>query len=375
MADPIGIAIVGTVYGADVTIDEGISVQTFSMVSSPDWWYHACDVHNVHLQIEVKAAGYEPYRVSVDIPAGGCQIRIGYPQVGDPPTINLPGLVKTQPKPPDPPKPGTLPPLIVRGNDFVDAAGKRIVLNGIDGFCDFGLFLAGRLGELDNQYRQAVELGFNVRRVWSQGSASQNGVLELNPATTPEYYFKVSEFQRWANDRGIIPLMTCFIDNQVVQSPIGHWSAMCNAMNPSTGLCSGFNQWSKNASNFGPQDLPAPKAGIIWSRGSDVDDVMTPQNGATFSELHSTRVSNSRSLMDATASPPYMQSHGATVCAMTEGIPFDSNSEPLWGWNFGAGYRILWGLAVFHNRQSQRGEMLSEGTAKCGAAWTNAIRL
>jgi len=263
-----------------------------------------------------------------------------------------------------------------RGNDFVDAQGQRIVLAGCDMFLAYRQFFDGGAAALVPFVMESRALGFTVWRIFMQGSAKQNQVLELSPRETGYYDF-VRLFVETLNANGIIPLLTAFVDNQDVQSPISHWTKLGDRVQGTACLLSGFNQWSKNKSDFDPWALPSPGPGIIWSRGSDVDDTITDPRGAPASELHATRTSFDRALMDATASPPFMRSKGAGMCWMTEGNPFgdDRGYSVTEAWALGRAYSILWALAVFHNRQSQRGLLMTDETAMRGAAWVHGMRL
>jgi len=272
-----------------------------------------------------------------------------------------------------------------RGNEFVDASGNRIVLAGVDMFPALRFFKDGGPEALKPFFAESARLGFQVWRVWSQGSKRQNNFLDLSPKEAG-YYDAIRPFADLCNANGIAPLLTGYVDNQDVQSPLGHWSELGKRLVGSKTLLSGFNQWTKNQQKdssgnyvFKPQDLPSPGAGLIWSRGSDVDDVMTHPKGAPAGELHATRQSFDRALMDATASPPTMRKpeNGYGMCWMTEGNPFgDSNGySEQQAWCLGRGYSILWALAVFHNRQSQFGQLMTEPTAKCAAAWVKGMQL
>ncbi len=257
-----------------------------------------------------------------------------------------------------------------RGNDFVDAAGKRIVFPAVDAFFAFRLYRDGGPDALRPFFEESNRLGFKAWRMWSQASKAQNGVDSLSPKEAG-YYDDVRPCTDLINAHGIVPIWTGFVDNQDVKSPIGHWVELGARLAGAKALMSGFNQWSKNKSDFDPWALPSPGAGIIWSRGSDVDDTITDPRGAPASELHATRISFDRALMDATASPPYMRSKGAGMVWMTEGQPFGDSAgySEAQARCLGCGYSILWALAVHHNRQSQRGQLMQDATARTAAAF------
>ncbi len=262
-----------------------------------------------------------------------------------------------------------------RGNDFVDASGNRIVIPACDMFLAYRQYLDGGAAALVPFVQESQRLGFTAWRVFMQGSKKQNQVMDLSP-TEAGYYDSLRPFADTLNANGLILLATVYVDNQDVRSPLSHWSDLAARLRGSQTLLSGFNQWSKNKSTFDPWALSDP-GGFIWSRGSDVDDTITDPKGAPASELHATRNSFDRALMDSTASPPYMRSKGAGMCWMSEGNPFgDANGyTEQQAWQLGRGYSILWALACFHNRQSQRGQLMTDETARCGAAWVKGMTL
>lgn len=260
-----------------------------------------------------------------------------------------------------------------RGNDFVDANGQRTVLCGCDMFLAYRQFLDGGAAALVPFVMESREIGFTCWRVFMQGSKAQNQVMDLSPIE-PRYYENLKPFAETLNVNGIIPLATVYVDNQDVKADLGHWSRVADRLRGTATLLSGFNQWTKNKSNFDPWALPDP-GGFIWSRGSDIEDTETAPRGASASELHATRISFDRALMDATASPPTMRQHGAGMCWMTEGAPFDDGSSPFEAWALGRAYSILWALACLHNRQSQRGLLMTPGTRRCAEAWVEGMRL
>lgn len=265
-----------------------------------------------------------------------------------------------------------------RGNDFVDATGNRIVLPGIDAFPALRFWRDGGPDALKALIDESVRLGFKVWRIWSQGSKKQNNFLDLSP-TEAGYYDSISPFTDHLNKNGLIPLLTAYVDNQDVKSPVTHWTDLTSRGKGKQALWSGFNQWSKNKSDFDPWALPAPYSGAIWSRGSDTDDVMTAPKGAAASELHATRISFERALMDATASPPTMRKpeNGSGMVWMTEGNPFGDSKgySENQAWKLGRGYSIEWALAVFHNRQSQFGQLMNADTSRCAAQWVKGLTL
>src|SRR5207249_819109 len=108
--------------------------------------------------------------------------------------------------------------------------------------------------------QQARTVGFTVRRVWSQGSRAQNHGMDMSP-TEQGYYESIRPYVLFNNAEGIIPLLTAYVDNQDVRSPREHFSRLAEAVRGTSCLLSGFNQWTKNRSDFGPDDLPDPGAG------------------------------------------------------------------------------------------------------------------
>lgn len=266
-----------------------------------------------------------------------------------------------------------------RGNDFVDAQGNRTVFAGVDGFDDLYYRVIGNESQLDAITAQSQQLGFTVRRIWCMGDAGENQVFSLYPQNVPNYFDLVRGLVAYENQRGSIPLLTCFVDAQRVMPNQGQRQAFWRDLNQAllgSGLylMSAGNEAFKNG--FDPvADISDPGHGVIWSRGSDQEDV-TPITNAPATELHATRTSFDRALMDTTASPPYMRSKGAKMCWMTEGNPFgDANGyTPEQAYKLGRGYSIEWALAVFHDRQSQRGQLMLPGTELCAQEWVRGLR-
>jgi hypothetical protein len=271
-----------------------------------------------------------------------------------------------------------VPHLEVRGNDFVDAAGQRIVFPATDQFFALRQFIDGGPDALKPAIEESNRLGFTAWRIWSQGSKRQNTIADLNP-NEAGYYDAVGYCTDLLNANGIVPLWTCFVDNQDLGSTANHWYALGERLAGSATLLSLANQYQKNIGALDPWQFGSPGAGLIWSRGSSMNlDEQTPPRGAPASELHPTQISFERALMDATASPINMRAtNGSTLVWMTEGHPFgDGNAyTEHQAWQLGRGYSIDWGLACFHNRQGQRMELMHDDTARCAAAWVRGMRL
>jgi hypothetical protein len=274
-----------------------------------------------------------------------------------------------------------------RGWDFVDAAGNRIVYPGIDGFDDLFFRVNGRESELDALMRESQQVKAVVRRIWCMGDAGQNQVFSMYPQNISGFFDMARGLVAYENSYGQIPLFTACVDAQKVmpdRNQVLQFWVDLNAALVGSGayLMSVVNQWTKNLPpNVTPADFTPPGHGVIWSRGSATDDVITSPDGndgkAPASELHATRISFDRALMDSTASPPYMRSKGAGMVWMTEGNPFgDGNGYTApQAWKLGRGYSIDWSLAVFHNRQSQRGQLMTAETAACAAEWVRGMTL
>ena len=286
------------------------------------------------------------------------------------------------PPPPVPPAPSTLH-LERRGNDFVNAQGERVVLPGVDGFDDLFLRVNGRESELDALTEQSRQLDFVVRRVWCMGDAIENTIFTLHPQDIgmTKYIDLVRGLVAYENARRSIPLLTYFVDAQRVYPNAADRQRFCHDMNDGLLGCglyliSGGNEADKNG--FDPYtDVFDPGHDVVWSRASGLEDQTLAPRGASATELHATRNSFDRALMDATASPPTMRAnYGAGMVWMTEGNPFgDANGyTPDQAWALARGYSILWALAVFHDRQSQRGQLMTADTQACAAAWVRGLR-
>lgn len=275
------------------------------------------------------------------------------------------------------------PPILrlkLRGNEFADAADQRISLRGCDGFDDYRFWLDAREDKVEPFMQESIDLGSNCRRIFLAGDAINNQVFTLHPHEEPDFYRELVPFVQYENSHGIVPLLTVNVDMQRAMPDAGdrlrNWQTI-NAELRGKGLAyamSGGNQWSKNG--FDPYaDIDDPGPDVIWSRGSDIEDTKTAPRGAPASELHSTRESWDRSMMDAVASPVNMRENGSTMVWMTEGIPFTQDSDPFIAWQIGRVYSTCWALAVYHDRQGQRGLLRTGRIRECLARWNRGMGL
>ncbi len=277
-----------------------------------------------------------------------------------------------------PPAP-VVPHLEVRGNDFVDVAG-RTAFCGCDGFDDWRFWLDAREDKVGPFLEESAAIKAVVRRVFLMGDAIENNVFTIHPLEEPEFYPQLVPFVTFENAHGCIPLLTVNVDAQRAMphasDRLHNWQRI-NAELRGHGLAyliSLGNEWNKNG--FDPYvDCDDPGPGVIWSRGSSLEDQQTPPSGATASELHPTRVSWDRTLMDAVASPVNMRQHGSGMCWMTEGKPFDQTIDPRQAWKLGRAYSIDWALAIFHDRQGQRGQLRTGAILESAIAWGEGTRM
>ena len=222
-----------------------------------------------------------------------------------------------------------------RGNDFVDGAGRRVSFAGVDGFLDYRIWLDRKEDGLDPFMKESNSLGFQVRRVFLQGDASQNQVLTLWPAREPQWRAQLRPYVIYCNAHGILPLMTLCVDNQVVKSDLpALWLVMHAELKGLLYLASYGNELDKNGGD--PNACPNPGSGVFWSRGSRTQDQFYPPNGATATEFHPVRnIEEGRTQMDAVASPFFMRQPKNGGCGMLwldESYPFDNDTPPSWAY-------------------------------------------
>ncbi len=270
------------------------------------------------------------------------------------------------------PIPPPVPHLEVRGRDFVDADGQRLVLNGLDQFCAYDQFLRGGLNDV--LFDESKVLGFNLWRVFLTGSVAQNGILELRPDRAA-YYEGLRLFADLLNQHGIVLLATVYVDNQDIKAGPDHWHRVADALRGSVTLLSGGNQWSKNG--FNPGDLTDP--GMLWSRGSDVGDAAPFQPHGSFAEFHPRR-DLPAALMDTVASPVFIDKTLSAPLVISEPPRMGSNgsgdayTDPFLCWKFARHYATECAGAVFHNANSMRGQVMDATTRACAAAWSKGMR-
>lgn len=357
--------------------------------ASPDTWVDKVDDNGdgyVTFQIDdslgdsdirITAAGYKPYQVhfhfrnqrenAADPHPLNQQVNVG---------LDIPDLIKLGP--PLPP-PGQLPSLQIEGRDFVDN-GRRTVLVGCDQFLAFRQFLSGM--DLTPFLRESRELGFNVWRVFFQGSRAQNGVLQLSP-TEPGYYDHVRPFADLLNQNGIVLLATIGIDNQDIQSPPQHWADMYHLLEGSATIVSKANEWTKNLAGQRPDQLPNPPAGIVWSQGSDVQDAEPFQPQGPVFEFHPVR-SFQTAMRDSVASAIQLFEvrgfHGVMILdeigrmGVVDPSPVEFR-EPKHCQEYARLCSTLCGCVIFHNRAGQSGRLMEPGTRECASGFVRGMTL
>ncbi len=268
--------------------------------------------------------------------------------------------------------------LEVRGNDVLDAQGRPTCYSCVDQFQALLLFKDGRLVELEALVTESHDLGFQWWRIMGMGAKSQNTLFDLRPSD-PGYYEALFQLARWLNQRGIGLLFECYADNQIIGAGLDHWTHCADALRGTISIISGGNEHEKNG--FDPQSLSDP--GMIWSRGSALADVLTPQNGATCASFHQ-RTDYDRTLMDAIASACYMDQQGYTVKLMDEPTRWNldgsckTDNLPIpparLAFQLASCYRAKWALACFHNQAGQRGILMPPPLRACAAEWARGLK-
>jgi len=310
--------------------------------------------------IRITAAGYKPYLTYVRWKPQNHQVNVG---------LDIPGMEML-----------ALPlhHLSVSGNDFINQIGQRVVLNGCDGFMDFRLYMDGGEAAVRPFLDESNEFGFIARRVFMQGSKAQNQVMQLDPKE-PGYYDKVRPFVEFENARGIIPILTIGIDNQDIRSPISHWVNICNITEGLDCIISYFNEWSKNKSDFNPEDIPPPRSGL-WSRGSDQANGVPRKPSGPVLEFHPVR-NYSTAMRDAVASPIELFEvqgyRGALVIDEPGRMGTNAHdarfTDPRTVGEYARLMSTLCAGVVMHTFNGQRGQLMDALTRDCAREWTKAI--
>jgi hypothetical protein len=320
-------------------------------------------------QFEVAAAGFKPYGLHVNLGlSGNLQLRVGLgADPSRPNDLILPPLESA-----------TIPMAVLRakGVDFVDQSGARVVLNGTDQFMALRQILDGM--DITPFITESHDLGFNMWRVFGQGSIAQNGLLQLSP-TEGGYYEALGKLIEVLNNKGIYLLFTVFVDNQDIHSDAGHWLRVADIVRGKGVLLSGGNEWSKNG--FDPRTLPDP-AVAFWSRGSDVGDVAPVQPYGSFAEFHPRR-DLPAALMDTVASPTFIYgtNHLGNPLIIDEPPRMGANgsgaeyADPVMCWKFARHYSTECGGAVFHSRSGQSGVLMDPTTRACAEAWSRGMKI
>lgn len=358
--------------------------------SSPDVWVSKVDDNGdgyVTFQIDdslgdsdikIEAAGFRPYQVHF-------KFRNERDNASDPRPLNqqvnvgqdIPALL---PAAPPLPPPGVLPTLGIIGPNFVDAQGRRQVLLGTDQFVAFKMFLDGNLSGLSALFQESRELGFNMWRVFMQGSVVQNNILQLSP-NEPGYYEHVRPFADLLNRQGIVLLATVYVDNQDIKAPNPqHWQRVADLLRGSTTILSGGNEWRKNG--FDPGLLTDP--GMLWSRGSDLGDQAPFKPTGLIMEFHPRRDLPAM-LLDSVASPVTIYGslgYPPIPLLIDEGIGFavvprpgSRSNDPWLAYKLARHYSTETAGTVFHNDAGMRGQLMPPEIRACAVAWLVGMRL
>jgi hypothetical protein len=183
------------------------------------------------------------------------------------------------------------------------------------------------------------------------------------------------------NARGIVLLAVVLADCQdVLVTPLeqqGHWLRVAERLRGSGTLLSGGNEWAKN--HFDPGNLSDP--GMLWSRGSDVENKQPFAPYGAFCEFHGVRHLPT-ALTDAVSSAVFLYEHGVDRPLIADEPPRfgtdGSGSEyldPRLAWRFARHFATEWAGAVFHSRSGQRSELMDPVTRACAVAWCRGMTL
>lgn len=371
----------GSVFAADRTLavafaPAGAKVEIHTN-ANPDTWATSVDTDHdgyVTFQIDdslgdsdirITAAGYQLYVTHF-------KFRNQRDNASDPKPLNQQVNVG-QDIPPVQPVAPPIPVFTPAGKDFLNERGQRIVLNGVDQFRAFRMFLDGDRSGLNALIQESHEFGFDLWRVFFQGSAQQNGILQLSP-TEPGYYDHVRPFADWLNAQGIILLAEIYVDNQDIRSDMpGHWQRMADRLRGSGTILSGGNEAPKNG--FDPGQLTDP--GMFWTRGSMLGDQAPFKPTGPAMSFHPRR-DLPTAKMDTVASPVFLYGQGGypqIPLLIDEPPRMGSNgsgpeyANPRTCWEFARHYATEVAAVVFHNYWSMRGQLMDAVTRTCALAW------
>lgn len=181
----------------------------------------------------------------------------------------------------------TLPTLEVRGRFFWQS-GHRCFLNGATGFNAYARFLDEGPDAIRGFLFQRQSLGFNAIRIWTAFHIPNIG--RLIPREHPDYYERIAGMDSLCAEYGQYPYWTCYAGANAEtlgtqNDMIAHQLRLQEAISPFA-LLDLHNEFD-NPLNGASQFIgPTPPSSVLWSQGSNVQDVDPPTPLGRFYARH-----------------------------------------------------------------------------------------
>lgn len=197
----------------------------------------------------------------------------------------------------------TLHRLHVEGRRFVDAHGSDIFLIGTDSWCLFSRFANGE--NIDAVMDEIRDAGCNALATFSMadGVEMQTGITH-NPATDPDHFYKVKDFNAKAAARGLYVYWICFATGQKfypnVSDANAYWMAFWRSLLGSENtLASLVNEGNQHINIPGDRASYERPSGIVACIGSDGAESPCYLPGWDFSDYHGRRDTHVKMIADA----------------------------------------------------------------------------
>lgn len=183
----------------------------------------------------------------------------------------------------------TLQPLEISGR-FFRKNGERFFLNGASAFGAIARLYEGGEAPIRDLFKQRQDLGFNSARLWT--AIDNSSIMRMIPREHPSFYQDVATISNIAAEYGQYPYWTVYAGANAETlgdqgAMVAHQLQMQDALAP-LGFCllDLHNEFDNSPNNASAFIGPTPPSTILWSQGSNSQDVDPPTPYGRFCARH-----------------------------------------------------------------------------------------